>query len=539
MSAATVSVGSSAARPAPSRQASAPAPAQIDWTKLLLGFGAMVIGQFMAILDIQIVAASLPQIQAGVSASADQISWIQTAYLIPEVVMIPLSGYLSRLWGTRPVFLMSCAGFVLMSVATGLASDIHMMIVTRALQGFIGGAMIPTVFATAFTAFPPSKRTTASVIIGLIVTLAPTVGPTLGGWLTEALSWRWLFFVNVAPGLLVLAMVWRWGDFDKGDPSLAKGFDWAGLGLMAVFLMSLQYVLEEGAKNDWLDDPLIAGLIVSAVVAGAGFVWRSLAYRQPIVELRAFKDRNFAIGVIMTFVNGSVLFGGTFLLPLFLGQVQGFSAQQVGETMMVSGIAMFLTGPIAGQIARRLDPRIPLFVGFSLAAWGMWMAHQVTPEWGFWQFASVQACRGVGVMIAMIASQNVTMSTLSPHMIKNASGIVNLARNVGGAVGLAVLATGITANTALHLHDLAQGVSVANQGAQDMLSGLVARMQEAGVADPDGAARKAFFGLMQKQAASLAFGDGFSMMALGAAFAAMISLFARPGKGRAAPADAH
>ena len=539
MSAASGSARPSPVRPEPSRPASAAGPAQIDWTKLLLGFGAMVIGQFMAILDIQIVAASLPQIQAGVSASADEISWIQTAYLIPEVVMIPLSGYLSRLWGTRLVFMISCAGFVVMSVATGLSSDIHMMIVTRALQGFIGGAMIPTVFATAFSAFPQDKRTTASMIIGLIVTLAPTVGPTLGGWLTEALSWRWLFFINVAPGLLVLAMVWRWGDFDKGDPSLSKGFDWTGLGLMAAFLMSLQYVLEEGAKNDWLQDPLIAGLIVTAVVASAGFVWRSLAYRQPIVELRAFRDRNFAIGVTMTFVNGAVLFGGTFLLPLFLGRVQGYSAEQVGQTMMVSGISMFLTGPIAGQLARRLDPRIPLFVGFSMAAWGMWMAHAVTPEWGFWQFAAVQACRGVGVMIAMIASQNVTMSTLPPPMIKNASGIVNLARNVGGAVGMAVLSTGITSNTAAHLSDLAQGVSSANQSAQGMLAGLVQRMQDLGVADPDGAARKAFFGLLQKQAATLAFGDGFAMLAIGAAFAALIALLAKPGQGRAAPADAH
>jgi DHA2 family multidrug resistance protein len=178
--------------------AAAPAAApQIDWTRLMLGFGAMVIGQFMAILDIQIVAASLPQIQAGVGASADQVSWIQTAYLIPEVVMIPLSGYLSRLWGTQKVYLASCTGFIVMSVLTGLSSSIDMMILTRALQGFIGGAMIPTVFAVAFTAFPPEKRITASVIMGLIVTLAPTVGPTLGGHLTEWLSWRWLFFINV------------------------------------------------------------------------------------------------------------------------------------------------------------------------------------------------------------------------------------------------------------------------------------------------------------------------------------------------------
>ncbi|MBO9547055.1 MFS transporter, partial [Caulobacter sp.] len=204
----------------PASAAAAPKP-EVNWTKLFLGFGAMVIGQFMAILDIQIVAASLPQIQAGVGASTDQISWIQTAYLIPEVVMIPLSGYLSRLWGTQRLYLISCTGFIIMSVLTGLSSSIDMMILTRALQGFIGGAMIPTVFAVAFTAFPPERRVTASVIMGLIVTLAPTVGPTLGGHLTEALSWRWLFFINVPTGLIVLFGVYRWADFDKGDPSLA------------------------------------------------------------------------------------------------------------------------------------------------------------------------------------------------------------------------------------------------------------------------------------------------------------------------------
>src|SRR3954469_8607468 len=279
----------------PASSASA-APPQIDWTKLFLGFGAMVIGQFMAILDIQIVAASLPQIQAGVGASADQVSWIQTAYLIPEVVMIPLSGYLSRLWGTQRLYLISCAGFIIMSVLTGLSSSIDMMILTRALQGFIGGAMIPTVFAVAFTAFPPERRITASVIMGLIVTLAPTVGPTLGGHLTEALSWRWLFFINVPTGLIVLFGVYRWADFDKGDPSLAKGFDWFGLAVMATFLMSMQFVLEEGSKDGWFEDTGILGLTVLAVVSGVVFIWRSLSYPNPIVELRAFANRNFSVG---------------------------------------------------------------------------------------------------------------------------------------------------------------------------------------------------------------------------------------------------
>jgi DHA2 family multidrug resistance protein len=522
------------------KTASASAPtAPVDWSKLFLGFGAMVIGQFMAILDIQIVAASLPQIQAGVGASTDQVSWIQTAYLIPEVVMIPLSGYLSRLWGTQKLYLASCAGFIVMSMLTGLSTSIDMMIITRALQGFVGGAMIPTVFATAFTAFPPERRVTASVIMGLIVTLAPTVGPTLGGHLTEWLSWRWLFFINVPTGLIVLFGVARWGDFDKGDPSLTKGFDWFGLAVMAVFLMSMQYVLEEGAKEDWFSDSLILWLTVVTVIGGVVFVWRQMTYRNPIVELRAFANRNFTIGVLMTAVSGASLFGGTFLLPQFLGRVRHYSASEVGTTMVISGLSMFLTGPLAGRMVRKTDPRLPMCVGFLLAGFGMYMAHGVTKDWGFWEFASVQAFRGVGVMIAMIATQQITMSTLPPHMIKNASGLVNLSRNTGGAIGLALLATSITQQTALYYDDMTSKVTQGSPAA-GMIAGLTERMMQLGVADPAGAARKAVSGMMQQQATVMAFGDSFTLLAIGCFVAAAVSLLATPVKNAPPPpSDAH
>ena len=528
----------------PTAEGAAPAPpaaAQpaINWTVLLLGFAGMVIGQFMAILDIQIVASSLPQIQAGIGASADEISWIQTAYLIPEVVMIPLSGYLSRLWGTQRVFLVSCSGFLLMSVATGLSNSIDMMIFFRALQGFVGGAMIPTVFAMAFTAFPPSKRVTASIVMGLIVTLAPTVGPTLGGHLTEWLSWRWLFFINIVPGMLVLFLVGRYANFDKGDPSLSKGFDWWGLGLMAVFLMSLQYVLEEGSKNDWLADDLILLFAVTAAVTGPAFVWRSLVYYNPIVELRAFTNRNFLVGVTLTFVVGAALFGGTFLLPLFLARVRDYSPSEIGTTMIISGLAMFATAPFAGRLVRKVDIRILMFGGFMMAAWGMWDAHAVTEQWGFWEFAGVQAMRGSGVMIAMIASQQVTMSTMPQHMVKGASGLVNLFRNVGGAFGLALLNTSLTNNTALHMAELTDRISQTSTGMTDMLAGISERMS--GSIDPDGAAVKAVYGMLQRQATTLAFGDAFALVAVGCAAVAFVTLLAKPVKvdPNAPPMDAH
>ena len=511
----------------------------INWVALLLGFGGMVIGQFMAILDIQIVAASLPQIQAGVGASADEISWIQTAYLIPEVVMIPLSGYLSRLWGTQKVFLVSCSGFLIMSVATGLSTSIEAMIICRALQGFVGGAMIPAVFAIAFTAFPGKHRVNAIVAISLIVTLAPTVGPTLGGHLTEMLSWHWLFFINVIPGALSLFLVWRYGDLDKGDPALASGFDWWGLGLMATFLMSMQFVLEEGSRNDWFADDLILLLTVVATITGPAFIWRSLSYKNPIVELRAFANSNFRVGMILTFIVGAMLFGGSFLMPLFLGRVRDFSASEVGTTMVISGLAMFLTAPIAGRLARFVDMRIMMCGGFILCAWGMWDAHGLTSEWGFWEFAGVQATRGCGVMIAMIATNQITMATLPPDMVKNASGLVNLSRNVGGAFGLALLNTSLTRNTAVHMGELTSGISQTNSQVEAMIAGIAERMS--GSIDPQAAALKVVHGMLSREATTLAFGDAFALLAVASGIAVIAALFAKPVKipPNAPPVEVH
>lgn len=481
---------------------------------LYLGFGAMALGQFMAVLDIQIVASSLQQIQAGVSASADEISWVQTAYLIPEVVMIPLSAYLSRMWGTRLVFMVSCAGFVIASVLTGLSTSIEMMIFTRAIQGFVGGAMIPTVMAVAFTAFPPEKRVTASMLIGMIVTLAPTIGPTLGGWITENLDWRWLFYVNVIPGAAVLALVWRYGDFDKGDPSLSKGFDWFGLGAMAIFLMSMTYVLEEGASENWFSDDRIVILSVVTVVTGVAFLWRCLAYFNPIVELRTFRNRNFLVGSAFTFVMGMNLFGASFILPLFLGRVGGMSAGEIGTIMGVGGLAMFFAGPFIRRIVSFFDLRLVMVVGMMISAGGLWTAHALTPEWGFTEFALMQIVRAFGLMAAMVASQQLSMATLEPQYIKNASGIVNLFRNVGGAVGLASISTIINTGTLKHMADIRARMSEADPNGQAMLAGLVQRMTDTGVADPAGAALKAMTFMMEKQAMTIAFGEAFALLAV-------------------------
>src|SRR5215510_8379400 len=234
-----------AASPIPAPSGSAAASDTVELRRLI-AFLSMVFGMFMAILDIQIVSASLTEIQAGLSASASEITWVQTAYLIAEVVMIPLSGFLSRAMGTRLLFAISAGGFTAASLMCGFCTDINQMIVWRAIQGFIGGGMIPTVFATAYIVFPRSKMSVVSPMIGLVATLAPTIGPTVGGYLTDALSWHWLFFVNIVPGLVVTVATFVLIDFDRPNFAMFRTFDWFGLITMAGFLGSLEFVLEEG-----------------------------------------------------------------------------------------------------------------------------------------------------------------------------------------------------------------------------------------------------------------------------------------------------
>src|SRR6478672_1500623 len=268
----------------------------------LFSFLAMVFGMFMAILDIQIVSASLTEIQAGLAASANEITWVQTAYLISEVVMIPLSGYLSRAMGTRLLFAISAGGFTAASLMCGLSTSINEMIVWRAIQGFIGGGMIPTVFATAYIIFPRSRMGLVAPMIGLVATLAPTIGPTVGGYLTDALSWHWLFFINIIPGIGVAAAAFFLIDFDKPDYKLFRNFDWVGLLSMAGFLGALEYVLEEGPRNDWFGDDTILLLAWVSGLSAVTFFVRVLTAKSPIVDLTAFRDRNFGLGSLFSFV---------------------------------------------------------------------------------------------------------------------------------------------------------------------------------------------------------------------------------------------
>jgi len=477
----------------------------------IIAFGVMVFGMFMAILDIQIVSASLSEIQAGLGASNSEIAWVQTAYLIAEVIMIPLSGYLARMLSTRVVFTVSAAGFTLASAMAATATNIDQMIIYRAAQGFIGGGMIPSVFAAAFTIFPASKRSIVSPIIGLIATLAPTIGPTVGGYLSHALSWHWLFLVNVPIGVLVATFAWILIDFDKPNLSLFRKFDWWGLLGMAMFLGALEYVLEEGPSNDWIQDETVRNFAMISTVGAVLFFWRAFTSEEPIVDLRAFNNVNFAVGSLFSFTLGVGLYGLTYLYPLYLGRIRGYDSLMIGETLAISGLVMFLSAPLAGMLTKFLDLRVMLMGGFIIFAAGTWRMTYLTADWDYYELLLPQVLRGVALMLCMVPINNLSLGTLPRERIKNASGLYNLTRNLGGAFGLAIINTMLTKRADFHYHRLAETVTYANSQAVDFVNNF-SRSFSANGLNGDTAALAQLKRIVMQQASVLTYMDIFSVL---------------------------
>src|SRR6202007_1468000 len=276
--------------------------------------------------------------------------------------------FMSRALGTRLLFAISASGFTIASFFCGFASTLEQMIIWRAIQGFLGAGMIPTVFASAYTVFPRSKFYIVGPIIGLVATLAPTIGPTVGGLITDAMSWHWLFFINIVPGIGITVGVLMLVDFDQPNFALLDRFDWFGLIAMAGFLGSLEYVLEEGPQYEWLQDTSVAIFAVVCLVSAIAFFYRVFTAGEPILDLRAFTDRNFAVGCVLQFCIGIGLYGLTYIYPRYLAEVRGYSAMQIGETMFVSGITMFLMAPVVGRMMQKIDLRYIIAFGLVVFA---------------------------------------------------------------------------------------------------------------------------------------------------------------------------
>src|SRR6266850_3811392 len=476
----------------------------------LFTFLIMVFGMFMSILDIQVVSASLSDIQAGLSASSSEVSWVQTSYLIAEVIAIPLSGFLSRALGTRLLFAISAAGFTIASFLCGFASSIEQMILWRAIQGFLGAGMIPTVFASAYTVFPRSKFYIVGPIIGLVATLAPTIGPTVGGIITDWMSWHWLFFINIVPGIGITIGVLILVDFDRPNFELLEHFDWWGLIFMAGFLGSLEYVLEEGPLYEWLQDTSVAVCAAICAVSAIAFFWRVLSVREPIVDITTFADRNFGLGCLISFCVGIGLYGLTYMYPRYLAEVRGYSALMIGETMFVSGITMFLTAPIVGRLMQRVDMRLIIAAGLAIFALGSWQMTWITRDYDFYELLVPQILRGIGMMFAMVPTNNIALGTLPPDRVKNASGLFNLTRNLGGAVGLAVINQVLNQRTDLHISRLQERVNWGNATATHTPYMCTPRAH--GTGDAALMAMKQLSQIVHRQAVVMGYGDAFFML---------------------------
>ena len=486
------------------------ATANPSWVRNLLPFVVMCVGQFIALLDIQIVASSLQDIGGGLSAAQDQISWVQTAYLIAEIIMIPLSGWLTRVFSTRWLFTISAAGFTVSSMLCGLAWNIDSMILFRVLQGMLGASMIPIVFTSSFHYFEGSRRVYSAAVIGTIASIAPTLGPVIGGWITDTLNWHWLFYINLFPGLVITILVPFLVKIDEPDLSLLKDADYPGIVLMALSLGTLEYVLEEGSRWNWFDDATIRDCALIAAIAGILFVIRSLTFARPVVDLRALANRNFLLGCILSFVTGIGIFSTIYLTPLFLGYVRGFSAWQTGTAIFSTGIASIIGVPVYILLARKFDTRWLLM--FGLASFGLAMGSFsfITHDWGAAELFLPQALRGFPQVFAVAPSVNLGLGSLPPQRLKYASGLFNMMRNLGGAVGIAVSGAILNNRTNFHFLSIASNLTAAN-GAMTRLVDGVAQRYAAVLGGPQGhaIALKQLWELAYREASTMAYADAF------------------------------
>jgi len=516
-------------------------PASQPMKQRVLAFALMCVGFFMATLDIQIVASSLRDIGGGLSASQDELSWVQTAYLITEIIVIPMSGWLSRVLSTRWLFVASAIGFTITSMLCGLAWDINSMILFRGMQGALGAAMIPTVFTTAFVLFPGKQRIVASTTIGALASLAPAIGPVIGGWITAQWSWHWLFYLNLAPGIVVAALVPRFVHIDKPNLALFKRGDYLGIVLMSGFLGCLEYVLEEGPRKNWFSDHAIVACAWICAICGFLFVVHALTAKDPIVDLRALAVRNFGIGSLLSFVTGIGIFVTVFLTPLFLAQVRGFSSLQIGIALLSVG-AFQMLALVAYAIATRYFSMRALLV-FGLVSFGLgcYLYTPITHDWGWQQLLLPQALRGIGQQFSVPPIVTMSLGSLPQSRLKSASGLFNLMRNLGGAIGIAISATMLNDRLNFHYLRLSEHVSAG----RPQVDALLARQsaQWASAAGNTLNAAQAALGqlhhLVYTEALTLTYADAFYALSLCFVIALFAVTFSKPISLSAPPPDAH
>src|SRR6478736_2167681 len=512
---------------APSAPPKVPAKSEMSALRMWFAVIGSTLGAFMAVLNIQIVNASLADIQGAIGAGKDDGGWISTSYLIAEIVVIPLSGWLAQVFSIRIYLLTNAVLFLLLSAACALAQDLPQMIVLRAVQGFTGGVLIPMAFALIITLLPRAKQPVGLALFALSATFAPAIGPTIGGYLTENFGWQYIFYVNVVPGGIMVGMLWYALDAKPMRLALLRDGDWAGIITMAIGLSALQTVLEEGNKDDWFGSPFIVKLSVIAAVALTAFLIIELTVKKPLLNLRLLVRRNFGFGMLANFLLGVALYGSVFILPQYLSRIQGYNSEQIGMVLAWTGLPQLVLIPLVPRLMKRFDARLIICVGFALFAASNFMNIYMTTDYGSDQLFWPNVVRAVGQALVFAPLSAVATAGIEEQNAGSASGLFNMMRNLGGAVGIALLQTFLTKREQFHSNVLNQSVSLLEQATRTRIDQLTQYFLDHGIADRTEASHEAVVAIghiVQKQAFILAFSDTFYLIGAALIVALMAAL---------------
>ncbi|WGS00464.1 multidrug efflux MFS transporter [Bradyrhizobium sp. ISRA443] len=499
------------------------------------------LGAFMAVLNIQIVNASLADVQGAIGAGIDDGGWISTSYLIAEIIVIPLSGWLAPVFSVRKYLLVNALLFLVFSAACALAQDLPQMIALRAVQGFTGGVLIPMAFTLIITLLPKAKQPIGLALFALSATFAPAIGPTIGGYLTENWGWQYIFYVNLVPGAIMIGMLYVSLDSSPMKLSLLAKGDWPGIITMAIGLAALQTVLEEGNKDDWFGSPFIVRLSVIAAVALTAFLVIELSVEKPLLNLRLLVRRNFGFGMLANFLLGIALYGSVFILPQYLSRIQGYNAEQIGMVLAWTGLPQLVLIPLVPRLMQRFDPRILIAVGFALFAGSNFMNITMANDYATDQLFWPNIVRAVGQALVMAPLSAVATSGIEPENAGSASGLFNMMRNLGGAVGIALLQTLLTKREQFHSNVLSEPVSLFEQATRTRIEQLTQYFMSHGVANQADATSRAIVAIgkiVQKQSFILAFSDTFYLLGVALIVALIAGLFLKK-PGHLADGGAH
>jgi MFS transporter, DHA2 family, multidrug resistance protein len=506
------------------RSDAAPAIPAKTWIAVI----GSTLGAFMAVLNIQIVNASLADIQGAIGAGIDDGGWISTSYLVAEIVVIPLSGWLAQVFSVRKYLLTNAVLFLLLSVACAFAQNLPQMIVLRAVQGFSGGVLIPMAFTLIITLLPKAKQPVGLALFALSATFAPAIGPTIGGYLTENWGWEYIFYVNLVPGAVMVGMLYYALEARPMKLALLREGDWAGIVTMAIGLSALQTVLEEGNKDDWFGSPFIVKLSVIAAIALSAFVAIELTAKKPLLNLGLLVRRNFGFGLLANFLLGIALYGSVFILPVYLSRIQGYNAEQIGMVLAWTGLPQLLLIPLVPRLMRRFDPRLIICIGFALFAASNFMNIYMTNDYATDQLFWPNIVRAFGQALVMAPLSAVATSGIEAENAGSASGLFNMTRNLGGAVGIALLQTLLTKREQYHSNVLMQSVSLLEQATRVRIEKLTQYFVNHGIVDHAEAAHRAVVAIgkiVQKQAFILAFSDTFYLLGAALIVALIAALF--------------